>query len=132
LRPALVDDALDRSAPVFFIDEAVELRVEPLETRYARLGEHAYAPRLLVTPWLQAAADAAHGEDDDGRGGLPGERQDRARAGGATCSASGISSARRRICAGCTRSRSRRGEGRAAFALGAAQGALRSALRAQA
>jgi transposase len=61
LLPAFVDDALDRSDPVFFIDEAVEqLRLEPLEARYARMGEHAYAPRLLLKLWLYAATQGVY------------------------------------------------------------------------
>ena len=61
LLPAFVDDALDRSDPVFFIDEAVEqLRLAPLEARYARMGEHAYAPRLLLKLWLYAATQGVY------------------------------------------------------------------------
>src|SRR5436190_7218226 len=61
LLPAFVDDALDRSDPVFFIDEAVEqLGLRPLEERYARLGEHAYHPRLLLKLWLYAATQGVY------------------------------------------------------------------------
>lgn len=61
LLPAFVDDALDRSDPVFFIDEAVEqLNVSPLEERYAVLGERAYSPRLLLKLWLYGATQGVY------------------------------------------------------------------------
>ena len=61
LLPAFVDDALERSDPVFFIDEAVEqLQLGPLEARYAALGEHAYHPRLLLKLWLYGATQGVY------------------------------------------------------------------------
>ncbi len=56
LLPTFVEDTLDPSDPVFFIDDAVEsLDLTPFEQRYAETGEHAYAPRLLLKLWLYAA-----------------------------------------------------------------------------
>jgi transposase len=61
LLPAFVDDALERSDPVFFIDEAVEqLELAPLEARYAAMGEHAYHPRLLLKLWLYGATQGVY------------------------------------------------------------------------
>lgn len=61
LLPAFVDEALERSDPVFFIDEAVEqLQLAPLEARYATLGEHAYHPRLLLKLWLYGASQGVY------------------------------------------------------------------------
>lgn len=61
LLPAFVEDALDPSDPVFFIDEAVEqVNVRPLEARYAALGEHAYHPRLLLKLWLYGATQGVY------------------------------------------------------------------------
>lgn len=61
LLPAFVEDALDPSDPVFFIDEAVEqLNVRPLEARYAAMGEHAYHPRLLLKLWLYGATQGVY------------------------------------------------------------------------
>ena len=56
LLPTFVEDTLDPSDPVFFIDDAVEsLDLTPFEQRYAETGEHAYAPRLVLKRWLYAA-----------------------------------------------------------------------------
>ena len=56
LLPTFVDDALDPADPAFFIDDVVDgMDLRPLEQRYATLGEHAYAPRLLLKLWLYAA-----------------------------------------------------------------------------
>jgi transposase len=61
LLPAFVEDALDPSDPVFFINDAVEsLDLAPLEQRYAILGEHAYSPRLLLKVWLYAATQGVY------------------------------------------------------------------------
>jgi transposase len=49
LLPAFVDDVLEPSDPVFFIDDVVDgMELSALEQRYAVLGEHAYDPRLLL------------------------------------------------------------------------------------
>src|SRR4029453_6095898 len=56
LLPTFVEDTIDPSDPVFFIDDAVDsLDLTPFEQRYAETGEHAYAPRLLLKLWLYAA-----------------------------------------------------------------------------
>ena len=61
LLAAFVDEALDRSDPVFFITDAVEhLAMGPLEARYATLGEHAYHPRLLLKLWLYGATQGVY------------------------------------------------------------------------
>jgi transposase len=61
LLPAFVDDALDPSDPVFFIDDVVEgLELTALEQRYAVLGEHAYDPRLLLKLWLYGATQGVY------------------------------------------------------------------------
>jgi transposase len=61
LLPAFVEDALDRSDPVFFIDEAVEqVDLGPLEARYAAMGEHAYHPRLLPKLWVYGATQGVY------------------------------------------------------------------------
>jgi hypothetical protein len=61
LLPAFVEEALARSDPVFFIEEAVEqLQLAPLEARYATLGEHAYHPRLLLELWRYGASQGVY------------------------------------------------------------------------
>ena len=56
LLPSFVDDALDPSDPVFFVDDVVEgLDLVAFERRYAALGERAYPPRLLLKLWLFGA-----------------------------------------------------------------------------
>jgi hypothetical protein len=56
LLPAFVDDALDPSDPVFFVDDVVEgLELTALAQRDAVLGEHAYDPRRLLKRWLYGA-----------------------------------------------------------------------------
>jgi transposase len=56
LLPSFVDDALDPSDPVFFVDDVVEgLDLRAFEERYAALGERAYPPRLLLKLWLFGA-----------------------------------------------------------------------------
>lgn len=61
LLPAFVDDALDPSDPVFFIDDVVDgLALTALERRYAMLGEHAYDPRLLLKLWLYGATQGVY------------------------------------------------------------------------
>jgi transposase len=61
LLPAFVDDALDPSDPVFFIDDVVDgLELTALERRYAPLGEHAYDPRLLLKLWLYGATQGVY------------------------------------------------------------------------
>jgi transposase len=61
LLPAFVDDALDPSDPVFFIDDVVDgLELTALERRYATLGEHAYDPRLLLKLWLYGATQGVY------------------------------------------------------------------------
>ena len=54
LLPAFVDDALDPSDPVFFVDDVLEgLELTALEQRYAVLAEHAYVA------WGSSAAPAS-------------------------------------------------------------------------
>ncbi len=61
LLPAFVEDALDPSDPVFFIDDVVDgLELAALEQRYAPLGEHAYDPRLLLKLWLYGATQGVY------------------------------------------------------------------------
>jgi transposase len=61
LLPAFVDDALDPSDPVFFIDDVVDgLDLTALEQRYAVAGEHAYDPRLLLKLWLYGATQGVY------------------------------------------------------------------------
>ena len=61
LLPAFVDDALEPSDPVFFIDDVVDgLELTALEQRYATLGEHAYDPRLLLKLWLYGATQGVY------------------------------------------------------------------------
>ena len=61
LFPAHLADSLDPSDPAFFIDEVVEvLDLRGFEQRYARRGEHAYAPRMLLKLWLYAASQGVH------------------------------------------------------------------------
>jgi transposase len=61
LLPAFVEDALDPSDPVFFINDVVDsLDLAPLEQRYAVLGEHAYSPRLLLKVWLYGATQGVY------------------------------------------------------------------------
>jgi transposase len=61
LFPAHLSDALEASDPAFFIDEIVEaMDLRRLERRYARRGEHAYAPRMLLKLWLYAASQGVH------------------------------------------------------------------------
>ena len=56
LLASFVDDALDPSDPVFFVDDVVEgLDLRAFEKRYAALGERAYPPRLLLKLWLFGA-----------------------------------------------------------------------------
>jgi transposase len=61
LLPAFVEDALEPSDPVFFINDVVDsLDLAPLEQRYAVLGEHAYSPRLLLKVWLYGATQGVY------------------------------------------------------------------------
>lgn len=61
LLPAFADEALDASDPVFFIDDVVDgLELGALEQRYAVMGEHAYAPRLLLKLWLYGATQGVY------------------------------------------------------------------------
>jgi transposase len=61
LFPAHLAEGLDPSDPAFFIDEIVEaMDLRVLERRYARLGEHAYAPRMLLKLWLYGATQGVH------------------------------------------------------------------------
>jgi transposase len=58
LLPAVVDDALDRSDPGFFIDDVVDgLELTALEQRYAPV---AYDPRLLLKLWLYGATQGVY------------------------------------------------------------------------
>ncbi len=62
LFPAHLAEGLDPRDPAFFIDEGVEaLDLRGFEQRYARRGEHAYAPRMLLKLWLYAASQGIHG-----------------------------------------------------------------------
>ena len=57
LFPAYLDEGLDPSDPVFWIDDIVDgLDLTALEARYAVRGEHAYAPRMLLKLWLYGAS----------------------------------------------------------------------------
>lgn len=61
LFPAHLAEGLDASDPAFFIDDVVEgLDLRRFERRYARRGEHAYAPRMLLKLWLYAASQGVH------------------------------------------------------------------------
>jgi len=61
LFPVHLAEGLDPSDPAFFIDEVVEaLDLRGFEQRYARRGEHAYAPRMLLKLWLYGAAQGIH------------------------------------------------------------------------
>jgi transposase len=61
LFPAHLAEGLEPSDAAFFIDEIVEaMDLRRLERRYARRGEHAYAPRLLLKLWLYGAAQGIH------------------------------------------------------------------------
>lgn len=61
LFPAHLAEGLEPSDPAFFIDEVVEaLDLGAFERRYARRGEHAFAPRMLLKLWLYAAAQGVH------------------------------------------------------------------------
>ena len=51
--PVKLIEGNDPGDPVFFIDDVIDSI--DLEQRYAVLGEHAYAPRLLLKLWLYAA-----------------------------------------------------------------------------
>ena len=56
LLPGFVGEALDPSDPVFFVDDVVEgLDLRSFERRYAKLGERAYPPRMLLKLWLFGA-----------------------------------------------------------------------------
>ena len=56
LLPAFVDDALDPSDGVFFVDDVVDgIDLTTLEQRYAVGGGHAYDPRLLLKLGLYGA-----------------------------------------------------------------------------
>jgi transposase len=56
LFPAHLAEGLDPSDPAFFIDDGVEaLDLSGFEGRYARRGEHAYSPRMLLKLWLYGA-----------------------------------------------------------------------------
>ena len=53
LLPGFVGDALNPGNPVFFVDDAVEgMDLAAFEKRYSALGEHAFAPRMLLKLWL--------------------------------------------------------------------------------
>lgn len=61
LFPAHLAEGLESDDPAFFIDEVVEaLDLRGFEARYARRGEHAYAPRMLLKLWLYAASQGVH------------------------------------------------------------------------
>ena len=61
LFPAQLAGGLESGDPAFFIDEVVEaLDLEGFERRYARRGEHAYAPRMLLKLWLYGASQGVH------------------------------------------------------------------------
>jgi len=61
LFPAYLSEALDRSDPVFFLDDLVEgLDLSGFEARYAAMGEHAYPPRMLLKLWLFGAIEGVY------------------------------------------------------------------------
>lgn len=61
LFPAHLAEGLDPSDPAFFIYEVVEsLDLRRFERRYARRGEHAYSPRMLLKLWLYGAVEGVH------------------------------------------------------------------------
>ena len=61
LLPTFVDDALDPSDPVFFIDDVIDaFDLTTLEQRYAVMGEHAYDPRLLLKLWVYGATQGVY------------------------------------------------------------------------
>jgi transposase len=61
LLPAFVDDALDPSDPVFFIDDVIDgFDLTALAQRYAVMGEHAYDPRLLLKLWVYGATQGVY------------------------------------------------------------------------
>ena len=61
LFPGYLSDALDRSDPVFFVDDLVNgLDLRSLEARYGRMGEHAYPPGMLLKLWLFGAIEGVY------------------------------------------------------------------------
>lgn len=61
LFPAHLSEGLDPSDPAFFIDEIIEaMDLRVLEARYARRGERAYSPRMLLKLWLYGASQGVH------------------------------------------------------------------------
>jgi transposase len=68
LFPAFLDEGLDPSDPVFWIDDIVDgLDLTALEARYAVRGEHAYSPRMLLKLWLYAASQGVFSGREIGR-----------------------------------------------------------------
>jgi transposase len=61
LFPGQLSEALDPSDPVFFLDDVVEgLDLRRLERRYARRGENAHPPRMLLKVWLFGAIEGVY------------------------------------------------------------------------
>ena len=61
LFPGHLSEALDASDPVFFLDDLVDgLDLRGLERRYARRGENAYPPRMLLKVWLFGAIEGVY------------------------------------------------------------------------
>ena len=62
LLPGHVSEALDPKDPVFFVSDLVDgLDLRRLERRYARRGENAYPPRMLLKVWLFGAIEGVYG-----------------------------------------------------------------------
>ncbi len=62
LLPGHVSEALDRQDPVFFVSDLVDgLDLRRLEQRYAKRGENAYPPRMLLKVWLFGAIEGVYG-----------------------------------------------------------------------
>ena len=61
LFPGHLSEALDASDPVFFLSDVVEgLDLRRLERRYARRGENAHPPRMLLKLWLFGAIEGVY------------------------------------------------------------------------
>ncbi len=61
LFPGRLSEALDPSEAVFFLDDVVDgLDLRRLERRYARRGENAYPPRMLLKLWLFGAIEGVY------------------------------------------------------------------------
>ncbi len=61
LFPGRLSEALDPGDAVFFLDDVVDgLDLRRLERRYARRGENAYPPRMLLKVWLFGAIEGVY------------------------------------------------------------------------